>query len=47
MTPAWAVFGTNLAAAMALMFCVWLLSLAKKDVSIVDIFWGLGFVVIA
>ncbi|RJP65901.1 MAG: DUF1295 domain-containing protein [Candidatus Abyssobacteria bacterium SURF_17] len=47
MTPAWAVFGTNLAAAMALMFCVWLLSVAKKDASIVDIFWGLGFVVIA
>lgn len=29
------------------MLCVWLLSLAKKDASIVDTFWGLGFVLIA
>ncbi|HSB12765.1 MAG TPA: DUF1295 domain-containing protein [Blastocatellia bacterium] len=31
----------------ALMLSVWLLSLVKKDASIVDIFWGLGFVLIA
>jgi len=29
------------------MLSVWVLSLAKRDTSIVDIFWGLGFVVIA
>ena len=37
----------TLAAAAALMLCVWLLSLVKRDASIVDIFWGLGFVLIA
>ncbi|GAB4344996.1 MAG: DUF1295 domain-containing protein [Candidatus Abyssubacteria bacterium] len=47
MNSAWNILGINLAAAIALMFCVWLLSLLKKDVSIVDIFWGLGFVLIA
>ena len=30
-----------------MMVFVWLLSLAKRDVSIVDIYWGLGFVLIA
>jgi steroid 5-alpha reductase family enzyme len=30
-----------------LMVIVWLLSLVKKDASIVDTFWGLGFVLIA
>lgn len=38
---------TSLAAIAGLHFLVWLLSLALKDVSIVDIFWGLGFVLIA
>ncbi len=37
---------TGLAAALALMTAVWLVSLAKRDVSIVDIFWGLGFVLV-
>ena len=32
---------------MAMMFAVWLLSLIKRDASIADIFWGLGFVVVA
>ncbi|MFN7948117.1 MAG: DUF1295 domain-containing protein [Blastocatellia bacterium] len=32
---------------MALLFLLWLLSLALKDASIVDIFWGCGFVIIA
>lgn len=31
----------------ALMLAVWLLSLALRDASIVDIVWGLGFVVVA
>ncbi|MEK6285194.1 MAG: DUF1295 domain-containing protein [Acidobacteriota bacterium] len=38
---------TTLAATGGLMLSVWLLSLIKKDASIVDIFWGLGFVLIA
>ena len=35
---------SGLAAIMAAVSLVWLLSLVKRDVSIVDIFWGLGFV---
>ena len=41
------IFITNLAAVMAMMFAVWLFSLLKRDASIVDVFWGLGFVVVA
>ena len=41
------LFGITLAATAALMLSVWLLSLAKKDASVVDIFWGLGFALIA
>jgi steroid 5-alpha reductase family enzyme len=37
----------NLAVVMILAAMVWLISLPLRDVSIVDIFWGLGFVVIA
>jgi len=38
---------TTLAAVAALMVLVWLLSLAVRDASIVDIVWGLGFAMIA
>ena len=41
------LFIINLAAVMAMMLAVWLLSLMKRDASIVDVFWGLGFVVVA
>ena len=41
------LFGQNLAITMAIMFGLWLVSLAIRDVSIVDVFWGFGFVVIA
>jgi steroid 5-alpha reductase family enzyme len=37
----------NLAAVIAFMTAVWLLSLFKKDASIADIFWGLGFILVA
>ncbi len=37
----------NLAAVMAYMLAVWLVSLFKKDASIADIFWGPGFVLLA
>jgi steroid 5-alpha reductase family enzyme len=35
------------AAALGMMIVVWILSLALRDASIVDGFWGLGFVLIA
>lgn len=38
---------TNLAVALGMMVLFWLLSLALKDASIVDPFWGTGFVVLA
>jgi hypothetical protein len=31
---------------VVLMFLLWLLSLALKNASIVDIFWGIGFVIV-
>ncbi|MEQ8788839.1 MAG: DUF1295 domain-containing protein [Pirellulaceae bacterium] len=42
-----AILLINLAVVMGLAAIVWLISLPLRDVSIVDIFWGLGFVVIA
>ncbi|HXU09349.1 MAG TPA: DUF1295 domain-containing protein [Blastocatellia bacterium] len=41
------VLTTTLSVVGVLMVAVWLLSLFKKDASIVDGFWGLGFVAIA
>ncbi|UCG13191.1 MAG: DUF1295 domain-containing protein [Deltaproteobacteria bacterium] len=41
------IFLTNLGAVIAMMFGIWLLSLVKRDASIVDVFWGLGFVLVA
>ena len=32
---------------MAMMFAIWLVSVIKRDASIVDVFWGLGFVLVA
>jgi steroid 5-alpha reductase family enzyme len=46
MNTGWVLLATATATA-SLMILVWLLSLAKRDASIVDIFWGLGFVLIA
>lgn len=37
----------NLGAVIVFMLCVWILSVAGRDASIVDIFWGLGFVLVA
>lgn len=36
----------NLAAISCMCVLLWVLSLLKKDVSIVDIFWGIGFVIV-
>lgn len=41
------IYLQNLLFVMALMVCLWLLSLALRDASIMDIFWGPGFVFVA
>lgn len=41
------LLGLNLLAAVVFMAGVWLLSLPTKNASLADIFWGLGFVLIA
>ena len=43
----YAVLGWNLAAVSGMMFCGWILSLVKKNVTLVDSLWGMGFVLIA
>lgn len=42
-----AVLGASAGAVAVLMLATWLLSVARRDASIVDIVWGLGFVVVA
>jgi steroid 5-alpha reductase family enzyme len=39
------IYGTGLAVILGLMTLLWLVSLALKNASIVDIFWGTGFVI--
>ena len=46
MSAPWMLLATLVATA-AMMLLVWLLSVAQRDASIVDVFWGLGFVLIA
>ena len=41
------IAGIGLTVVVACMTALWLISLAIRNVSIVDIFWGLGFVVLA
>jgi steroid 5-alpha reductase family enzyme len=41
-----AIYLPGLAAALGLMSLLWLVSLALRNASIVDIFWGAGFVVV-
>jgi steroid 5-alpha reductase family enzyme len=41
------IFLINACVIAGLMLTVWLISLPLRDVSIVDIFWGLGFVLVA
>lgn len=41
------ILGINAIVILMMMVALWLISIRIKDVSIVDIFWGLGFVVIA
>ena len=42
----WPVPAVALVLAIALMTLVWLASLVKRDASIIDVFWGTGFVVV-
>jgi steroid 5-alpha reductase family enzyme len=41
------IVGLSLLVALAYMTAIWLLSLVLRDASIVDVFWGLGFVLMA
>jgi steroid 5-alpha reductase family enzyme len=42
----WSPLVVALAATLGMMTLVWVASLVKRDASIIDIFWGLGFVVV-
>jgi steroid 5-alpha reductase family enzyme len=43
----WSTYGLALALVIGLMTLVWAISLLKRDAGIIDVFWGLGFVVVA
>lgn len=43
----WTIYGENLVILLGCMICLWFISLVLKNASIVDIFWGLGFVIVA
>jgi steroid 5-alpha reductase family enzyme len=47
MTALFSSLLTGLATILVAVTLVWLLSLVKRDVSIVDIFWGLGFILLS
>lgn len=47
MQDAVTVWGWNLAAVTAMMIGGWLISIARRNVTIVDSLWGMGFVLIA
>ena len=47
MTSLPVIAGWNLVSVIFLMVCVWPFSLVRRDASIVDVFWGLGFVLVA
>ena len=46
MDQMWLFYGSNLLLVIVLMALVWPFSVIKKDSSIVDVFWGLGFVLV-
>ena len=41
------IIGFELLVIVSMMLSIWVASLIKKDASIVDLFWGVGFVVVA
>jgi len=47
MFPAWQTLLTTYAAIMGAMFVLWLVGVVRRDASIVDPFWGAGFVLTA
>jgi steroid 5-alpha reductase family enzyme len=47
MSPLLATMSTAFVLVVGLMTAVWLLSLARKDASVIDPFWGLGFLLVA
>ncbi len=47
MYVSWSILLYNVIAVVALMVAVWPFSVIKRDSSIVDVFWGLGFVLVA
>ena len=46
MSPLAQTLLSTLAVVLVAMFAIWLLSVAKRDASIVDPFWGMGFVLV-
>jgi len=46
-TPLTSMLLNSLVVVIGTMTCLWLLSLARRDASIVDPFWGTGFIVVA
>lgn len=46
MTPLTAMLLNSVLVVIATVTCLWLLSLARRDASIVDPFWGTGFIVV-
>lgn len=47
MSPQLELLATNLTVLLGLLLGLWLLSLVRRDASIIDAFWGTGFVTIA
>ena len=47
MSPLAQTFLATLAVVLAALFVLWLLSVARQDASIIDPFWGTGFVLVA
>ena len=45
--PAAQLLATTFCVTVAVMFALWVVSVARRDVSIVDVYWGLGFALIA
>lgn len=46
-SPFKAIFFSGIAVVLTCLTLLWLVSLVMKDASIIDIFWGMGFVIIA
>jgi steroid 5-alpha reductase family enzyme len=47
MAPLAAIMVASAAAIAAMMLALWAVSLARRDASIVDLFWGPGFALVA